>query len=335
MKKRAKKKNMDDKNLKRKKLRALIITSIFGVITAGLALFLIFSLQFKNLRNSILDKTEVSQEIFEVTYFYAGQGDAVLIRDVRPDGKVMLIDSGPSAEVEEYILNTPGENRAKTTIAPYLREKGIVKIDYLVGTHKHGDHIGGFPYIIDNFEVGAYYDNGTDQITSPFVENLYEALDDNPQIDYKVARAGATIPFGEGVTCQILGPLKLYENTGSDENNSSIVLRFTVDEVSFLFAGDAEIVAELDLTSYGPGLNSTVMMAPHHGSTSSSSRPFLDMVRPEVAVFSCGRNNPYGFPPFEIIRRYEDMGAEIYRTDLGGHITAITDGMNYRITTQR
>ncbi|MGM0441426.1 MAG: ComEC/Rec2 family competence protein [Elusimicrobiota bacterium] len=329
-----KKTNMEDKKIKRKKTRALIIVSIFVAITVGLILFLLFSPQFSDLRTGLLEEKELSDKLVEVTYLYVGQGDATLIRDVRDGGKVMLIDGGPSPEVEEYVSGISKENRAKTTIGPYLEEKGIDKIDYLVESHKHGDHLGGFTYILNNFEVDTYYNNGTVH-TSSAAEKVYNLLDQKTDVKVKTAGAGDVIPFGDEITCQVLGPLRKYENTAADENNNSLVLRLTANNVSFLFPGDAQIVSELDLTSYGPGLQTTIMKVPHHGSTSSSSWPFLDLVQPKAAVFSCGRNNPYGFPSFKIMRRYENLGAEIYRTDLDGSITAVTDGNTYQFSTQR
>lgn len=330
---------MENKKIKRKKIRALIITLIFVAVTAGLILFLLFSPQFSDLRNEFLSEKKVSDKVLEVTYLYVGQGDATLIRDVRDGGKVMLIDGGPSSEVIEYVSGASAprgaeEAYAKTTIGPYLEKKGIDKIDYMIESHKHGDHLGGFPYIINNFEVDTYYHNGNVH-TSTAAKRVYNILDNKPDIEVKEARAGETVPFGDKITCQFLAPLREYENTEAVENNSSVVLRLTVDKVSFLFPGDAQIISELDLTSYGEGLNSTVIKVPHHGSSSSSSRPFLDLVQPEAAVFSCGRNNPYGLPHFKIVRRYENMGAEIYRTDLDGHIKAVTDGSTFRVSTQR
>ena len=91
----------------------------------------------------------------------------------------------------------------------------------------------------------------------------------------------------------------------------------------------------MDMLGYEKGIHSTVVKVPHHGSNSSSSVPFLDNLLPEAAVISCGRYNPYGFPHFEIIRRYEDRGAVIYRTDTDGHIEFLTDGVNYKVTSLR
>ena len=118
-------------------------------------------------------------------------------------------------------------------------------------------------------------------------------------------------------------------------SNGALSSQHLTMAISFMFPGDVEIPAEFDLLSYGGGIRTTVLKVPHHGSHSSSSRPFIDKVRPEGAVFSCGRNNEYGFPVFEIVRRYEEAGSRIYRTDRHGDIEIITDGKDYKVETKR
>ncbi|MDA3793560.1 MAG: ComEC/Rec2 family competence protein [Elusimicrobia bacterium] len=315
--------------------KAVVLTLIFAVFTVILIGFLFLNPRFSHFRQKLFSKTEVGKPYIKVTFLYVGQGDATLVRDLRPGGKVMLIDGGPSRWVTEFMSEgRESRNFAQSRIIPYLKSEGISKIDYLVGTHKDGDHIGGFPYIIKNFNVGRYYDNGTDH-TTYITKDLFKALRNKPSVKFKTSKAGQTLPFGEDITCQFLGPLKLYKGTGRDENNSSVAIRIVAGEVSYLFTGDAEIHAELDMMGYGKDIKSTIMKVPHHGSTSSSSKPFLDIVKPEAAVVSCGRYNPYGFPNFEIIRRYENRKARVYRTDLKGNIEILSDGKNYRVTTER
>ncbi|MEA3507147.1 MAG: S-layer protein, partial [Elusimicrobiota bacterium] len=171
--------------------------------------------------------------------------------------------------------------------------------------------------------------------TTYITEEIFKALESNPSVKFKTVRAGDTLSFAEGITCQFIGPLRLYKDTGSDENNSSTAIRVVAGDISFLFTGDAQIHAELDFMGYGKAIKSTVMKIPHHGSTSSSSKPFLDIVMPDAGIVSCGRYNPYGFPNFEIIRRYENRGAKVYRTDLEGNIEVISDGRNYEVLTEK
>ncbi len=322
--------------MREKRVLASIATGVALIASASLILFFAFSSRFEYLRGEIFHRPDMGRPIIEVTYFYVGQADAVLLRDLSGSGKVMLIDTGPDAATDEFssLIPVEGSTRAATVIAPYLNEKGIEKIDYLVLTHKHGDHIGGAPYILQNFKVGAVYDNGTDY-PSPLAEKYLKAVRESGA-DFNVARPGKVLPFGDSTTVQFIGPLRDYSGTlYSDENSNSIVTRVAAGNVTFMFAGDMEIPSELDLLSYGEDLRTTVMMAPHHGSHSSSSKPFLDYIKPEVAVFSAGRKNRYGLPSFEVIRRYQDRGARVYRTDLNGNITIISDGENYNVRTSR
>ncbi len=292
-----------------KRIKSNIVVSIFFILFITLVTYILFNLDIK-------ETAKISEKIVKVTYLYVGQGDATLIRDLREGGKVMLIDGGPRESIDAVIS--------------YLEKEGIKSIDYIVVTHKHEDHIGGFPYIIRKFNVSAVFDNGTDHST-PFVRDMLEAVKEKPEVKYEIVRPGMGIPFGDDIVCQVLGPLRFY----NDENNSSVVIRLTVGNVSFMFCGDIEIPAELDLISYGENIKTTVLKVPHHGSHSSSSKPFLDKVRPRVAVFSCGKYNKYGYPVFEIIRRYEERGSEIYRTDIHNNIEVITDGGNYKVITNR
>ena len=125
--------------------------------------------------------------------------------------------------------------------------------------------------------------------------------------------------------------MKAYAGTEADENNNSLVLRVKYGRNVFLLAADIEVPAEVDILDYGRDLRSTVVKVPHHGSLSSSSSPFVEFVRPELAVFSCGRYNDYGLPEFEVIRRYENAGARILRTGMDGSIEIIGDEKAYMI----
>ncbi|NLB35007.1 MAG: MBL fold metallo-hydrolase [Elusimicrobia bacterium] len=315
------------------------VKAFMGTVIAAFALLVLFVLFHPNYRpvwKGVFERKALEDPILEVTYFYVGQGDATLVRDVREGGKVMLIDAGPIPEVEQFVTAgfLKGTHHAEVTIAPFLREEGIERIDYVVVSHKDGDHIGGIPYIVENFDVGLVYDNPT-RITGGLIDEMYSAIRDKKETDLVVGYAGMEIDFGEDILCQFVGPLREYRGTGSDENNNSLVLRITVGDVSFLMTGDMEIPAELDMLSYGEKIHTTIVSAPHHGSASSSTRPLLNLLKPEIAVISVGRYNPYGLPDFDVIRRYEALGTEIYRTDLDGHITLVTDGINYRITTER
>jgi competence protein ComEC len=320
-------------NNKKPLCRTKIFIVLFTVITTVLFLFIIFSPKFVDIRKTFFRIKKNKNAILKVAYLYVGQGNAALVRDLRPGGKNMLIDGGIFEEFEKKSGDKIEKfyfNSGEKYILPYLRKEGIEKIDYILATHKDVDHIGGLPYIVKNVEVKRLYYNSKKKKTNDiFKELIREAQRDKALI--RTVKAGKRIPFGDGIECQVIAPLRKYKDAQPEENNSSVVVRFVVGDISFMFPGDIEIPAELDILSYGESMKTTVLCVPHHGSHSSSSRPFVDKVRPEVAIFSCGRYNKYGFPVFEIVRRYEEAGAKIYRTDLHGNIEIETDGRNYVI----
>jgi beta-lactamase superfamily II metal-dependent hydrolase len=205
-------------------------TIVFALFSLFLVLFIALSPRLVSVRKTLFNKKEKINEIIKVTYLYVGQGTATLIRDLRPEGKIMLIDGGPSelagdaypAGFKNYMVNA-----AKEYIIPYLENEEIENIDYIVSSHKDVDHIGGLPYLIRNFKVGKVFDNGT-AVSNIYTDDLMAALKENPGIEYEPVQCGMEIPFGDGIACQVIGPLRLYENTDSDENNSSVVIRLAV-----------------------------------------------------------------------------------------------------------
>ena len=270
-------------------------------------------------------KGRVKEKILKVSYIYVGQGDATLVRDVRPGGKSMLIDGGA------FFKDKSGSvfNAGQTYIAPYFEEEGIKKVDYIVATHKDADHIGGLAYIVDNVEVERVFSNSTPNITENY--EILIAAAKRKGIMVEELKAGDTISFSKDIVCQVIGPLRNYAGGRDSENDSSLVIRIVAGKSVFVFSGDMEIPAEMDMLSYGDDIRCTFFKAPHHGSHSSSSKPFLDLIRPQVVVFSCGKNNEFGFPVIEVLRRYEDIHSDILRTDLHGTIEIVTDGKKYKI----
>ncbi len=318
----------------KRRLKANLIVSILLLVFLALILYAFLFGGLEIVTQKIIAPVKIKNAKVKVTYLYVGQGDATLIRDLRENGRVMLIDGGPSDLLDSAFLTE--ENKAlfdagKAHIIPYLEKEGIKTIDFIVLSHKDRDHIGGLIQIMKNIKVRAVFDSATPCAEPLYLEFLKVA--EEKAIKYSILKAGEEIGFGENIVCQALAPLRSYSEIVNVENNSSIVVRLSVGKVSFLFPADIEIPAEFDLTAYGRDIRTTVLKVPHHGSASSSSWPFLDKVRPEVAVFSCGRSNRYGLPEFEIIRRYEKIGAKSYRTDLCGNIEIFTDGKKYTVLT--
>ena len=253
----------------------------------------------------------VSNENIYIYYFDVGQADSILIQS---NGKNMLIDAG---------TNNMGE-----TVVNNLKNCGVEKIDYLVGTHPHEDHIGGMDDVINNFEIGTIYMPKVQTNTKTF-EDVLDAISNKglkvtaPEVEDKFMMGNAN--------CEIMS----CGNGSSEEKNnlnlSSIVIRVTYEEQSFLFMGDAE--QENEEKRDWPQTN--VLKVGHHGSNTSSTQEFLNQVKPEIAIISVGQGNKYGHPKEETIDKLEKLGVTIYRTDESGTIKITCDGNKNIIETEK
>ena len=242
--------------------------------------------------------------LLRVTFLSVGQGDSALIEF--PDGKSMLVDGGGS--------NNPDFDIGERVVAPVLRAKGIEKLDYILLSHAQRDHMGGLAFIAANFEVGEFWWNGQGSLGG-----LKVALEGNG------ARISDTRGLGRkevgGVALDFLHP---PDGVQLDVNEMSVVMRMSYGRQSFLFTGDIGERAEALLMDRP--VRAAVLKAPHHGSRGSSSRGFLEAVRPSIVVVSAGRRNAFGFPHQETLERYSAAGAKVMRTDLGGAAAFETDG---------
>lgn len=269
-------------------------------------------------------------QVMEVHYLDVGQGDATFLKC---GGQTMLIDAG--------------EEDQGTAIQYYLMQQGIEKLDYLVLTHPDSDHIGSADVVITKFSIGHVMmsDYKKDSVS---YRNLMQALE-YMHLTPQYVQAGETFTLGSAV-CTILAPVGEYE----DANNASVILLVQNGANRFLFTGDAEEEAEEDILKYYSSggilgmmssdnalsqdagglladtslLRADVYKVGHHGSSSSSTKAFLEAVSPKYAVISCGRNNEYGHPHEEILKRLQEHSAEIFRTDEQGSIVAVSDGEN-------
>jgi beta-lactamase superfamily II metal-dependent hydrolase len=242
-----------------------------------------------------------------------GQGDAsvILVND-----KVILIDAG---EIE-----------AGDRVVSDLQQLGVTRIDLLVATHPHSDHIGGMQKVLAAFPVGEVLDSGTPS-TSVLYERFLETIE-RRGIPYRVAEQGRTIDPDPALRILILSPPK--ERTSDDLNTNSIVLRISYGTVNLLYTGDATSAAESALLRSGYPLDAQILKVGHHGSSGSSSAAFLSRVRPEIAVLSLGEDNPYGHPHPEAMGRLFTAGPAIYRTDRDGTILVRSNGQTFSVITE-
>jgi len=246
-------------------------------------------------------------EIF-VHFIDVGQGNATLIQS---RDHAVLIDGG--------------EPRYGQQILAYLRNAGVQRLDYVVATHPHSDHIGGLIHVLGNLDVGRVAMPDATHNTVAF-ENFLAAIE-NHDIPVTFPAAGGRLSAGF-IQLDVLAPTA---GSHTDLNNASIVLRMEHGYTSFLFTGDAESVSEQRMVNNGLPLQSMVLLVGHHGSRTSTTQVFLDAVDPMVAVISAGANNIHGHPHRDVVDRLNAAGIRILRTDERGHILFTTDGNNLRL----
>ena len=245
-----------------------------------------------------------------VHFIDVGQGDSTLLES---KGEFVLIDAG--------------ENAYGTTVADYLNSRGVKTLRYVIATHPHSDHVGGLDTVISRFAAENFITVETDQSTKTWLDVL-DAVDKSGA-NYIDAVPGTTYTFG-AARFTILAPLG---NSYEGYNNYSVVTKVTCGSVSFLLAGDAEKQSENEMIDSGADLSADVLKCGHHGSSTSSTAKFLKAVNPSCAVISCGKNNDYGHPHKETLKKLNLLGCQIYRTDEQGTIIARTDGETIRFST--
>ncbi|MBU3179390.1 MBL fold metallo-hydrolase [Clostridium estertheticum] len=233
-----------------------------------------------------------------------GQADSILIQQ---GSSSMLIDAG--------------NNDDSQTVKNYISNQGITKLDVVVGTHPHEDHIGGLDYIINSFKIGKVYMPKRTATTKTFTDVINAIKSKELKITTPIP--GQRFKLGEA-TCTIFAP----NGSGyEDVNNESIVIKVTFRSNSFLFTGDAEDVSEKEMLSKGYDLKADVLKVGHHGSYSSTTQEFLNKVNPKYAVISVGKNNSYGHPHKENMDRLKAKNIPVYRTDEYGYDVATSSGL--------
>ncbi|MBN2381300.1 MBL fold metallo-hydrolase [bacterium] len=259
-----------------------------------------------------------------VVFFNVYQGDATLIST--PSGKHILIDGGQGAN--KYVQFDGGLH----VIVPYLKKHNITKLDQLVMTHPHADHLGGLMAVLDEIAVDEVLDPGMTYGSELYKRFLLTI--ERKNITWTEARAGMVLDWGPEIQAQVLSPKRIYRGTHSDPNNNSIVIKMIYQATHFLFTGDIESEVEDDLLIYRKQLRSNVLKVPHHGGEFSSTLSFVELIRPDIAVISCGKNNKFGHPHPKTLETYRSIGSRILRTDLCGTVTMISDGHEISFSTE-
>lgn len=243
-----------------------------------------------------------------VHFIDVDQGDAILLSG--PDFTI-LIDAGRHDSNE---------------VVPYLKSVGVKEIDLVVGTHPHADHIGQLDKVIKEFPVKEVWLDGNAHTSKTFERVIDTIL--NSEVSYHEPRAGENFTIGSAYI-EVIHPRELTGNL----NDDSIVMRVTYGDVVFLFTGDTEQEGEKSILKRGHNVEAQILKLGHHGSSTSSTKPFLEAVKPEVAIYSAGKDNTYGHPHKEVVERVRGMGIELYGTDIHGNIIVETDGKTYQVKT--
>ena len=267
----------------------------------------------------------LSERNLELTVLDIGQGDSLFVSF--PGGSTMLVDGGGELGSFRAAGMHSGLDVGEDVVSPYLWSRGLKQIDVVALTHAHQDHLGGLPAVLENFRVKELW-LGRDIAIEPFRQLI--ALAKERGVVVRHLKQGDSIQRGN-IAGSILWPDNLDEKDAA-KNDDSLVLRLTDGSQSFLLAGDIERPSERSLLEKDQDLGVNFLKVPHHGSKTSSTEPFLAAVHPQFAAISVGRDNSFGHPSPEVVKRLEAGGVRVYRTDRDGAITATTDGQSLQVT---
>jgi competence protein ComEC len=314
-----------------KKRRGCLATVLFTLVAAA-------SLVYYNFKPPDRQRVPApSGKELQVTLLDVGQGDSLLINS--PTGKTALVDAG--------------DNGSGKAILSALNDRGAEKVDLLLATHAHADHIGGADEVINRINVRMVLDNGVAPEgrifadvnrravpTTRSYEDFLNAIEKSGA-SYIKASPGQTFDLGGGAVISIIAPIQpLFTREqlgsgGNEPNANSIVARLDYGSFSMMLMGDAESQTERRILERGANVGAKIIKIGHHGSGDASTEDFLQVVNPEVAIISVGNENRYGHPNQAVLNRLRKVGAKVYRTDLHGEITITSRGESYSIRTER
>lgn len=249
-----------------------------------------------------------------ITVMDVGQGDAILIRDRY--GSVVLVDGGPE------------ERR----VASRLRSWGVGKIDLMISSHPHADHVTGLAGVMEEFPVGLLLDSGVPAQTSTYRRLMETARDKN--VPYLVAREGQVLRLSPLLSIEVTYGAELATDT-ENLNNCSVVVMVNLDGASVLLAADLEIEGQRVMMGFHPDLSCDVLKVPHQGAMDAALQEFIESTDPQLGVVSVGKDNSYGHPSKQHVEMLENRGIKVLRTDIMGDIEITVDRGRIGVATER
>lgn len=302
---------------KKKKIKRKISFGFFIVILINIFVLAIldktemFTYQDLMIKLRLMDDSSIDADV-SVHFIDVGQGDSILIKS---KDKNVLIDAGERNKGEEVAL--------------YLKENKVEKLDYIIATHPHSDHIGGLPYIIENFQVSEVIVPEIIDEKVPTTQIYYEFLESVSKKGLLLtpARVGDKYDLGSSYF-EILSP---KGNDYDDLNDYSVVINLNHKNNNFLLCGDAETKVEKEMLNDKLLRDVDVLKAGHHGSSSSSSNDFLEKIMPEYFAVMCGEGNSYNHPSEKTIEKFASYSKNIYRTDINGNIMFLSNGYDLEV----
>lgn len=258
-----------------------------------------------------------------ITVIDVGQADAILIET--PSHRAMLVDAGGRLERRAQTMGSIAEAVGERVVVPLLLRRGIHRLDALIISHPHGDHVGGCAPVLRKLRVAEIADSGQTYGGHAYHDCLETARADGVPIVYP--RAGNIWRTSDGVVLHFIGPsLPFISGGNNDINDNSIAFTLRYRSFCMLFTGDAGTNAEQRFLSEHVDLHCAILKVGHHGSAYGTTPEFLSAVQPQIAIISVGRHNVFGHPAPSTLANLRQYGARIYRTDENGAVTITTEG---------